>query len=106
IKASSTSFSGLDQLTISVTVTNAGDRAGKHPVLLFSQDEYATITPSVRRLRNFTKIELAPGESQEVSFVLDASDLSFIGHDMKPVTESGFFKFMLGDQMVRVEYIE
>ncbi|MEL6805050.1 MAG: beta-glucosidase, partial [Bacteroidota bacterium] len=59
IKASSTSFSGLDQLTISVTVTNAGDRAGKHPVLLFSQDEYATITPSVRRLRNFTKIELA-----------------------------------------------
>ncbi|MEM8585542.1 MAG: glycoside hydrolase family 3 N-terminal domain-containing protein [Bacteroidota bacterium] len=105
-EASSETFSGLEQLTLKVTVTNTGDRAGKHPILLFSQDEFATITPSVRRLRNFTKIELAPGESQEVSFAIDAADLAFIGYDMKPTTESGFFKFMLGDQVLRVEYVE
>ncbi|MEM6397281.1 MAG: glycoside hydrolase family 3 N-terminal domain-containing protein [Bacteroidota bacterium] len=104
IEISSLSFSGLQPLTVSTTVTNTGERKGKHAVLLFSQDEYASITPSVRRLRNFTKIELAPGESQKVSFTIDASDLAFIGHDLKPVTESGFFKLMMGDKMVRVEY--
>ncbi|MEM7572531.1 MAG: glycoside hydrolase family 3 C-terminal domain-containing protein, partial [Bacteroidota bacterium] len=95
-----------EDLSISVTVTNTSDRAGKEAVLLFSQDEVATITPSVRRLRDFSKIELEAGASQVVNFSLRPEDVSFIGLDQQPITEPGWFTIMVGDQKVRFEYRE
>lgn len=82
---------------ISVKVTNTGKRAGKESVLLFINDMYASITPSVRRLRGFKKIELQPGESQTVKFSVSAEDVAFVGMDNKFITESGDFEVMIGD---------
>ena len=91
-------------ITVSVDLTNAGKRKGSHAVLLFTQDEYASITPSVRRLRNFTKETLAPGETRTISFELTAKDLAFIGLDHEWVTEPGTFKVMVGDQVTQFTY--
>ena len=85
-----------DRLTVSVTVTNTGDRAGKESVLLFSRQHYAAITPSVRRLRAFEKVELAPGASRTVRFTLPARDLAYVGADGRPVLEPGAFDVMVG----------
>ena len=46
-------------LEISVDVKNTGEVSGKESVLLYTSDMYASSTPDIRRLRNFTKIDLA-----------------------------------------------
>jgi len=78
-------------LVINVDVTNTGKIAGKEVVELFVGDMYASIIPPVKRLRGFRKIELQPGETKTVKFKLSKDDLSFINHDLKRVTEPGYF---------------
>jgi beta-glucosidase len=86
-----------DTQTVEVTVTNTGDRAGQHTVLLFVRQHYASLTPAVRRLRGFRKIDLAPGASQTVRFELTGEDLTFIGRNGAPLLEPGLFDAMVGD---------
>jgi Glycosyl hydrolase family 3 C-terminal domain len=50
-----------DSLVVRVTVQNTGARAGRETVLLFTRQHYASVTPSMRRLRAFHPVELAPG---------------------------------------------
>lgn len=85
------------ELTVSVNVTNTGSRAGKEVVQLYTGELYASITPDVKRLRRFEKIELQPGETRKISFHINKSDLSFIGQNNKPTTETGEFKIETGD---------
>ena len=92
----SVSFGPSDILTVSVTVTNTGTRAGKEAVLLYSSDLVATLIPDVKRLRGFEKIALEPGESKEVSFSLPASDLAFVGPDGHWRLEAGDFRLSIG----------
>ena len=85
-----------DQLEVSVEVTNAGGRAGKEAVLLYSSDLVASIIPDVRRLRAFDKIALAPGESKTVTFEVPAHELAFVGADGKWRLEEGEFRLSCG----------
>ncbi|CAH1000194.1 Beta-glucosidase BoGH3B [Neolewinella maritima] len=95
-----------DTLTVSLRVTNSGDRAGRHSVLLYASDLVASVTPSVKRLRKFTKLHLEPGESQTVTFQLQPEDLSFIGRDMEWVTEPGTFRLTVGELTEEFDYEE
>ena len=84
-------FTKGDVLTVSVDVTNSGQRAGKESILLFSSDLIASMVPDGRRLRQFEKIELQPGETRTVTFRLPASDLAFVGYDGRWTLEEGDF---------------
>nr|AIF26588.1 putative family 3 glycosyl hydrolase [uncultured bacterium fosmid pJB65E1] len=90
------SFSADDLLTVSVDVTNTGNRAGKESVLLYSSDLLASMTPDCRRLRAFAKVELQPGETRTVVFKLPASDLAFVGADGRWTLEEGDFALTCG----------
>ncbi|GBE28098.1 periplasmic beta-glucosidase precursor [bacterium BMS3Bbin03] len=81
-----------DPVRVSVTVRNAGRRAGKEVVQLYLSDLVASVTPSEKRLKRFKKIALAPGESKRVSFTLNKSDFVFFGRDNMPTVEPGVFK--------------
>ena len=89
-----------DSLSVSVTVRNTGDRRGKDVVQLYVGDEVASVTPPVRRLRGFKKIDLAPGAEETVSFVLNRHDLSFTGRNGEPIVEPGVFRVQI-DQHVQ-----
>jgi beta-glucosidase len=91
---------GAAKLNVTVTVKNTGSRSGKHTVELYSRDLYASITPCVRRLRAFQKIELNAGESKTVTFTIDKNDLAFVNAELKTVTEPGDFEVMIGDKKV------
>ncbi|PRY98824.1 glycoside hydrolase family 3 N-terminal domain-containing protein [Marinilabilia salmonicolor] len=96
------SFTAGDELTFTVDVTNTGDVAGKESVLLFSSDLVASLTPDVRRLRNFEKVEIQPGETKTVTMTLKGSDLAFVGSDGKWVLEEGDFKVQVGDEVLDI----
>ena len=105
ITFSSSNLSANGTIDIKVTVTNSGKMAGKEAVEMYSSDLIASITPSVKRLRSFTKIYLAPGESKEVTFKLSAKDLAFVGKDLKWVTEPGDFDITIANQKKRLTYV-
>jgi beta-glucosidase len=94
------------QLSVTVDVSNKSDFPAMQSVLLFSRDHYASITPSVKKLIDFKKITLAPNSSQKVTFTVTPEMLSFIGNDLKPVTEPGSFDLMVEDLSVPIYYIE
>ena len=104
IHLSSNTIKGSEKLTVSITVKNTGSRDGKHTVELFTHEQYASITPSMQRLRAFKKISLKAGESQTVSFVLDKNDLAFVNAQFKTVTEPGDFDIMIGNQKATFSY--
>ena len=95
-----TQFTADDVITFSVDVKNTGKVAGKESVLLFSSDLVASLTPDNRRLRNFEKIELQPGETKTVTLKLKGSDLAFVGYDGKWILEAGEFRMQAGDQVL------
>ena len=67
-----------DKLTVSVTVTNTGDRPGKEIVQLYASDTQAgERNKPEKELRGFAKTaELAPGRSETVSISFDINDLA------------------------------
>jgi beta-glucosidase len=92
------SFGADETATISVTVTNKGQRAGKEVVQLFISDLVASLTPDVKRLRGFQKVDLNPGESKTVSFKVPMQQLAFVGIDNQKHLEEGDFKIQVADQ--------
>ncbi|MES3628934.1 MAG: glycoside hydrolase family 3 N-terminal domain-containing protein [Longimonas sp.] len=80
-----------EEVEVEVTITNTGDRAGSDVVQLYMSQEFASVTPSVRKLKRFAKVDLEPGSSETLTFQLTWDDFSFIGRDARPVVESGPF---------------
>lgn len=99
-------FTADDVLTFTVDVKNTGRRAGKESVLLFSSDLVASLTPDNRRLRNFEKVELQPGETRTVTLKLKASDLAFVGYDGHWILEAGDFRMQAGNQVLDITCTE
>ncbi len=95
-------FEAGDSLTVTIDVKNIGERSGKESLLLFSSDEVASVSPDNKRLRNFAKVELEPGQSQSVSMTIAADDLAFVGADNKWRLESGYFRLRCGGEEVRI----
>ena len=102
MKVDRTEFSDGDVLTVSVDVTNTGKVAGKESVLLFSSDLVASVVPESRRLREFTKIELQPGETKTVTFTLPADRLAFVGFDGRWTLEEGDFRLQAGTETAMI----
>ncbi len=92
-----------DPLSVSITVTNSGRRAGKEVVQLYVSDLVASLSPAGKRLRRFAKVFLTPGQSRTLTFQLRPEDLSFIGANNKPVVEPGEFEVLVAGLRERFE---
>jgi len=82
-------------IRLEVRLTNSSSVAGKEVIQVFSSDRFASLTPSVKRLRAFRKILLNPGESQVVKFEIPVENLAFVNLDNKWIVESGEFEFIV-----------
>lgn len=89
-----------DTLAVMVDVTNTGKRPGKETVQLYLSDLVASVTPSVKVLKRFEKLEVQPNETKAVRFQLGWHDLAFIGRDNVPIVEPGEFKVHVGKMSV------
>jgi beta-glucosidase len=82
--------------TVSVDVTNTGDRAGDEVVQLYIRDRVSEVTRPIQQLRGFQRVTLAPGETRTVTFELGPDELSYHGMEMQRVVEPGWFDIMVG----------
>lgn len=84
-------------LTVTVPVTNTGDVEGSEIVQLYISDVKASLPRAVKDLKGFSKIHLAPGETGEAVFTIDADCLKFYDPESKGmVAEPGKFKVLIG----------
>ena len=86
-----------DTIVVSVEVENIGKTGGQEVVQLYLSDLYASITPPVKRLKRFEKIELKAGESKVLRFQLSKEDLAFVGRENRWIIEPGTFKVIIAD---------
>lgn len=96
LKLSADHFNEDGQLQVSFTLTNTGTYEGREVVQLYIRDLVASVTRPIKELKDFKLVNLKPGESQEVVFILDKSSLSFYSANKKWETESGDFKVFIG----------
>ena len=94
-----------EKLLLMCKVKNVGAVKGAEVVQLYYNDLVASITPSVKKLTAFQKIELAPNEEQTVLFELDATNFSFINKNNERVTEPGWIELLI-DQQKKLIYVE
>lgn len=89
-----------DKIDFTFNVTNTSDRKVSYPVLLYTSDVVASLTPDVRRLRSFKKVTLAPHETKEVTLRVRPCDLAFVNEDLQWVLEPGEFRAMVDNEMI------
>lgn len=73
----------------SVTVRNEGERSGAEVVQLYGHDLVASVTRPVIQLLGYSRVELAPGESVEVTFDVPTRLLAFSDRTMTKIIEPG-----------------
>jgi beta-glucosidase len=99
---------GNETLNASLSLTNTGDMPGEEVVQLYIADPVATVSRPVKELKNFRKVMLQPGETQEVSFSISTDDLKFYNSELVYDWEPGTFKIFIGtssDDVKEAEFV-
>ena len=86
--------------TVSVDVTNTGEREGDEVIQMYVRDDYASVGRYLKMLKGFERITLKPGETKTVSFNLGFDELNILNQDMKKVVEPGTFTISVGSSSV------
>jgi beta-glucosidase len=94
LSASSIAKSGT--VTVTVPVTNTGARAGDEVVQLYVRDKVSSVTRSVIDLRGFQRVNLAPGQTRNVTFNLNREAFQMWNANMVRVVEPGEFDISVG----------
>jgi beta-glucosidase len=87
-------------VTVSVDITNTGNRSGAEVAQLYIRDEVSSVTRPIKELRGFRRIVLEPGKTETIQFTLGPDELSFLNREMRRVVEPGSFKIMVGGNSV------
>lgn len=82
--------------TVSVEVTNTGDREGDEVVQMYVRDDYASVGRYLKLLKGFERITLKPGETKTVNFNLGFDELNVLNQNKKKVVEPGTFTISVG----------
>ena len=83
-------------LTVSLTVTNTGDREGAEVVQVYVGDRSDILQMPQRELRAFTKVPLAPGATQPVQLTIARADLQHYHPDAGWIFTGGHLNISVG----------
>ena len=91
VRLSDDSMGKDGKIEAACTVKNTGSVAASEIVQLYVRDLVGSLVRPVKELKGFEKIYLQPGESREVKFTLNASDLAFWTSAKEKIVEPGEF---------------
>ena len=106
---SSPSITNDSPITVSVPVTNTGKVAGKEIVQLYIGDMECSVDRPRKELKNFVKLNLAPGETQMAEFTITLDDLKYYseaihGWTVEPGTFRAYLSTNSSDEGCYVEF--
>lgn len=85
----------VDGTTVSIDVTNTGERVGSEVVQCYVGDVESSVSRPVQELRAFEKVHLEPGASRTVTFALDDRAFAFWS-EAGWIIEPGAFTIRIG----------
>ena len=94
--ANKSTITADDKLTVSVPVTNKGNRDGQEVVQLYISDLKSSLPRPLKELKGFKKVNIPAGQTVTVEFTIDKKALSFFDpqkHDW--VAEPGKFEALV-----------
>lgn len=101
---STTQMTTSDTLTITIPITNIGKREGAEVVQLYIADKKSSLPRPIKELKGFQKVQLAPGETQYVSFIVDQNSLSYFNDTLhKWIAEAGEFEAIIGSSSEEIK---
>ncbi|HSL41910.1 MAG TPA: glycoside hydrolase family 3 N-terminal domain-containing protein [Anaerolineales bacterium] len=106
LRLSTAKISPDETTTLSVDVSNTGDRAGDEVVQFYVHDLLSElVTRPVKLLKGFQRITLQAGEICTVSFPVGREQLQFLDESMQLTVEPGQFELMVGGSSEVLEAI-
>ena len=96
LRATPQSAAETDIILVEVDVINEGVRAADETVFLFSHDLLASVARPLLELKGIARVTLQPGESTTARISLLASDLAFLGPDLRRTFEAGEVELLVG----------
>lgn len=70
-----------NRVRVQFDVTNVGDQSGQAVAEIYVANQVSEVEKPIRELKNFDKVDLAPGETRTVTVVLTDRDLSWYNQD-------------------------
>lgn len=96
LKLEKSAITPVGSTSVSIDVSNIGDRDGDEIVQLYIRDDYSSATRPVKELKGFRRIHLKKGETQTVTFEITPDLLAYYDAEMNYGVEKGTFTLMLG----------
>ena len=96
LTVSSETMARGEKLTVSVTVTNTGEREGTETVQLYVRDKTASVVRPVKELKGYQKVLLPAGGETKVVFEIHEEMLKFYNENMEYAAEEGEFTAYVG----------
>ncbi len=85
-----------NELKLTVTVQNTGERAGAEVLQIYISDTDSTLPKPVKELKAFEKVWLEPGETKEVTFTLSKEQFASYDMDYKEwIAEEGYYDILV-----------
>lgn len=85
-----------DAIKVIVTVRNTGDMEGSEVVQIYISDIDSTLPKPVKELKTFEKVHLQPGESKEVTFILNKEQFASYDMDYRMwIAEEGYYDIIV-----------
>ena len=78
-----------EAVTVTVTVTNIGERAGDEVVQVYLRDVEASVPHPILQLVGFRRVPLAPGETQTLTFTISPEQMACFRDNGQRVIEAG-----------------
>jgi beta-glucosidase len=93
-----------EKVTVNFDVANTGEREGAEVAQVYVSDKHSKVQRPVKELKGFTKIDLKPGETKNVSLVLDKRAFSYYDVASKHwKVEPGVFDILVGGSSANME---
>lgn len=83
-------------------MSNSSDVSGEEIVQLYLRDHVAQVTRPVKELKAFEKVMILAGESKNIHFTLNESDLSYYDNSGRMIFEPGTFTVFVGGSSTTV----
>lgn len=85
-----------EAIEIRFKLTNIGERKGDEVIQLYLKDRFASVTRAVKELAGFKRVTLEPGESKEITLIVEASQSAFLDRNMEWKIEKGMIDVEIG----------
>ena len=96
LKLSASNLNAGDPLRLDVDIKNTSDREGDEVAELYVNFPKSAAGAPIRALRGFTRIHLGAGQTQHVSFALEARDLSLVNEAGDRILAAGAYSISVG----------